>query len=260
MSASDNGLRSTELYAVPGLHVEKTSQQDDFLSESSRIFSNVVLARTSLQQILQLVADRAVEISPDTNAVVVSLPVKKVSLSAVAGNGRIELDKLAAAPDPGPGTDAAGQGRTQVVRSLIVEKRWPEFTNHALYCGVQSALACPLSGDGGIIGSLAFYSSQESAFQSQQAALGQAFADGAAVLLSNAKAYEAATALSAQLSEALQSRAVIDQAKGVLMATHGISADEAFDRIRSISQSTNIKVRELAQQILTDAANGPPPS
>lgn len=188
-----------------------------------------------------------------------SLPVKKGAPSAIAGNGHhIDLEKLAVAPAPGPGTDAAGQGRTQSVRSLIVEKRWPEFTNHALYCGVQSVLACPLSGDGQVIGNVVLYSSQASAFQAQQAAVAQAFADSAAVLLSNARAYEAATVLTAQLNEALQSRAVIDQAKGILMATQGLSADEAFDKIRNISQTTNIKVRELAQQIDT-LTNRPSP-
>ena len=251
MSSPSNGLRSAELYAVPELPVE-TASQHTFLRESAEVFSNVLLARTSLQQVLQLVADRALGLSPDTNAVVVSLQIKKGATAAFAGNGHIELENLAGAPGPGPGADAAGQGRTQVIRSLIVEKRWPEFTNHALYCGVQSVLACPLSGDGQVIGSVVFYSSQESAFPSQQAAVAQAFADTAGVLLSNARAYEAATALSAQLNEALQSRAVIDQAKGIIMATQGISADEAFDKIRSISQTTNIKVRDLAQQIVTD--------
>jgi GAF domain-containing protein len=228
------------------------------LGRSAEVFSRVILARTNLQQVLQLVADRALELSMDTNAVVVSWPNKKGAIAAFAGNGRIELDSLASAPEPAPGTDAATQGRAQVVRSLIVEKRWPEFTNRALYCGVQSVLACPLSDDGQVIGSIVFYSSQEAAFGSQQAAIAQAFADSAAVLLSNAVAYDAATALSAQLNEALQSRAVIDQAKGILMATQGISADEAFDKIRSISQTTNIKVRNLAQQIVDDTlANRP---
>ncbi len=228
------------------------------LGRSAEVFSRVILGKTNIQQVLQLVADKALELSPDTNAVVASLPNKKGALSAFAGNGRIELDSLAAAPEPGPGSDAAAQGSAQVVRSLIVEKRWPEFTNRALYCGAQSVLACPLSGDGQVIGSVVFYSSQEAAFGSHQAAIAQAFADSAAVLLSNARIYEAATALSAQLNEALQSRAVIDQAKGILMVTQGGSADEAFEKIKSISQTTNIKVRELAQQIVDDTvAKGP---
>jgi GAF domain-containing protein len=258
VTAPGNGLRSTELYSVPELRVETAPSQDPMIARSAEIFSRVILARTSLQQVLQLVADRALELSPDTNAVVVSLPNKKGAQSALSGNGLIELDSLAAAPEPGPGSDAAGQGRAQVVRSLIVEKRWPEFTNRALYCGAQSVLACPLSGDGQVIGSVVFFSSQEAAFGSHQAAIAQAFADSAAVMLSNVRAYEAATALSAQLNVALQSRAVIDQAKGILMVTQGLSADEAFERIKSISQTTNIKVRDLAQQIVDDTlAKGP---
>jgi transcriptional regulator with GAF, ATPase, and Fis domain len=258
VTAPGNGLRSTELYSVPELRVETAPSQDPMIARSAEIFSRVILARTSLRQVLQLVADRALGLSPDTNAAVVSLPNKKGALSAFAGNGRIEMDSLASALEPGPGSDAAGQGRAQVVRSLIMEKRWPEFTNRALYCGAQSVLACPLSGDGQPIGSVVFYSSQEAAFGSHQAAIAQAFADNAAVLVSNARAYEAATALSAQLNEALRSRAVIDQAKGILMVTQGMSADEAFEKIKVISQTTNIKVRDLAQQIVDDTlAKGP---
>lgn len=258
MNAQSNGVKSTELYAVPAVRVESAWAHHPFLGESAGFFSNVVLAKTSLQQVIQLVADQALGLSQATDAVVVSLPNKRASLSAIAGRGNVEPDNLFDAPEPGPGSDASGQGRTQIVRSLIGEKRWPQFTNHALYCGVQSVLACPLSGDGHVIGSVVFYSSRETAFESQQAAVAQAFSDSAAVLLSNARAYEAATALSAQLNEALQSRAVIDQAKGILMATHGISADEAFEKVRNISQTTNIKVRELAQQIVDGTlANGP---
>jgi GAF domain-containing protein len=142
------------------------------------------------------------------------------------------------------------EGAPQVVRSLIVEKRWPAFTNTALYCGVQSLLCCPLKEGDRIVGSLSFYSSNEGAFGGQVGARAEEFADLAAVLLTNARSYEASNALAAQLNEALLSRAVIDQAKGILMATEGISAEEAFDKIKSLSQHTNIKVRELARRIV----------
>ena len=251
MNAPINGLRSTERYALSENCVEAVSADPPLVKECSVIFADVILSKSSLKQVLQLVADQALGLSNDTHAVVASMPEKKATLTAVAAKGPIEVNGLMSAPEPTPGSDASGQGRTQVVRSLIVEKRWPNFTNHALYCGVQSVLACPLSGDGQVIGSLVFYSSKEAAFESHQASVAQALADSAAVLLSNMKSYEAATALSAQLNEALQSRAVIDQAKGILMVTQGLTADEAFEKIKGISQTTNTKVRELSHQIVS---------
>ena len=251
MNPPINGLRSTERFAALENRVEAVSAASPLVKESSVSFANVILPKSSLKQVLQLVVDQAIGLSNDTHAVVASMPDKKSVLTAVAANGPIEVSRLVAAPEPSPGSEASGQDRTQMVRSLIVEKRWPDFTNHALYCGVQSVLACPLSGDGQVIGSLVFYSSKEAAFESQQASVAQALADSAAVLLSNMKSYEAAMDLSAQLSEALQSRAVIDQAKGILMVTQGLTADEAFDRIKGISQTTNTKVRELSRQIVS---------
>ena len=251
MNSPINGLRSTERFAALENRVETVSADSPLVKESSVSFANVILSKSSLKQVLQLVVDQAIGLSNDTHAVVASMPDKKSVLTAVAASGPIDVSSLMAAPEPGPGSDVSVHGRTQMVRSLIVEKRWPDFTNHALYCGVQSVLACPLSRDGQVIGSLVFYSSKEAAFESQQASVAQALADSAAVLLSNMKSYEAATALSAQLNEALQSRAVIDQAKGILMATQGLTADEAFDKIKGISQTTNTKVRELSQQIVS---------
>ena len=72
------------------------------------------------------------------------------------------------------------------------------------------------------------------------------FAAQAAVVLANAEAYWASRALASQLEEALASRAVIEQAKGILMATQRCGPDAAFALLRSESQNTNRKVRDVA--------------
>lgn len=245
-----NGLRaSTEVYHRATL-TGAPGGQPDLLAESGWIFSQVVFSSSTLDQILRLVARQGLGLSEQTHAVVVSLPHKKGALTGLAARGAVDIGQLRQPPEPSPSSDAVVEGEPQVVHSLIVEKRWPEFTNTALYCGVQSLLCCPLKEGERLVGSVSFYSSNEGAFSGPVIASAREFAGMAAVLLTNARSYEASCALAAQLNEALVSRAVIDQAKGILMATEGLSADEAFGKIKSLSQHTNIKVRELAQRIV----------
>jgi GAF domain-containing protein len=248
MSAT-NGLR-TSTAGYPSRVKAAPEAHQDLPAEAAKVFSQVVLSSSTLDQVLRLVAQEGLGLSPGTHAVVVSLPHKKGALTGVAGRGAVDFGQLKQVPEPSPASDAVMEGTPQVVRSLMVENRWPKFTNTALYCGVQSLLSCPLKEGDRIVGSLSFYSSNVDAFGGRVTAVAQEFADLSAVLLTNARSYEASIALAAQLNEALLSRAVIDQAKGILMVTDGISADEAFDKIKSLSQHTNIKVRDLAQRIV----------
>lgn len=257
--SSANGLRSsTGAYQNRPTLSGAPGGQRDLLAESAKVFSNVVLSSSTLDQILRLVAQQGLGLSEQTHAVVVSLPHKKGALTGLAGRGAVDIGQLQQAPEPSPSSDAVMAGEPQVVHSLIVEKRWPEFTNTALYCGVQSLLCCPLKEGDRIVGSLSFYSSNEGAFGGRVIASAPEFAGMAAVLLTNARSYGASCALADQLNQALVSRAVIDQAKGILMAAEGISADAAFGKIKRLSQHTNIKVRELAQHIVDGRTAGGP--
>lgn len=245
------GLRSsTDAYPARATLNGAPGGQADLIADSAKLFSQIVFTNSTLDQILRLVAQQGLDLSGETHAVVVALPHKKGALTGIAGRGAVDIGQLRQVPEPSPSTDAIMEGALQVVRSLILETRWPGFTNTALYCGVQSLLCYPLKEGERIVGSLSFYSSNEGAFGRPVTAVAQEFSDLAAVLLANARSYESASALAVQLNEALLSRAVIDQAKGILMATEGLSADEAFDKIKSLSQHTNIKVRELAQCIV----------
>ena len=79
------------------------------------------------------------------------------------------------------------------------------------------------------------------------------FAEQAAFVAANAKAYWDARMLGEGLALALTSRAVIEQAKGIIIATTGASADEAFEQLRQQSQHENVKLRELAESIVRQA-------
>ncbi|HEX2180441.1 MAG TPA: ANTAR domain-containing protein [Actinomycetota bacterium] len=187
-----------------------------------------------------------------------------VSISLVDKNGKVgtvfssnaatadAVDGVQYEMGTGPCLQAIRDGETQVVSSMLKESRWPEITNRALYAGVQSVIAYPLKSKDGCFGALNFYSSKEEAFADDAIALGSRFAARAAARLLDATRYEAASELASQLRQALESRAEIDQAKGILMERHKISADEAFERLKLISQRSSIKVRDVARMIVAE--------
>jgi GAF domain-containing protein len=130
-------------------------------------------------------------------------------------------------------------------------ERYPEFSKLAMAHGVQSTLSLPLvAGDQGI-GALNLYAPQPESFSIEDERVGVELASTAAVVLANASAYWNAYELSENLSEAMKSRAVIEQAKGMLMArSETLSPDDAFDLLRRASQRENVKLRDIAQRIV----------
>lgn len=129
--------------------------------------------------------------------------------------------------------------------------RFPAFAQASLQHGVNSTLSLPMiAGDQGV-GAFNLYAREERAFTDGDEALGLELASAAAAVLSNARAYWGAVGLSEQLSEAMRSRAVIEQAKGMLMAqSKTLAPDEAFELLRRASQRENVKVRDIAQRIV----------
>lgn len=161
-----------------------------------------------------------------------------------------ELDGVQIKSGEGPSLEAIRDRAITQSQSLIEERRWREFSNFALYGGVACVVAIPLAVEEDAFGALSLYGQREQAFTDQGIKAACEVADQAAVAIANALHYWNAKELIRQLQEALESRAVIDQAKGILMAREGISADEAFRTLRKASQRGNMKVRDLAQRVL----------
>ena len=132
---------------------------------------------------------------------------------------------------------------------------YPEFIAAAVAHGVRSILSLPLHvGDDGL-GALNMYSHQPNGFSPEDEQLAIELAAVGSVVLANSGAYWGAFELAQQLDEAMQSRASIEQAKGILMAQDpSIDAERAFDLLRRASQRENVKLRELAARIIEQRA------
>ncbi|HEX2053206.1 MAG TPA: GAF and ANTAR domain-containing protein [Actinomycetota bacterium] len=230
-------------------------QVDDPLADAFDRLSGFVLTEHCLDSALQLVIDLASSALKGTEAAGISLKKgTKVFTAVSTGQRAVELDELQYDLGDGPCLQAMRDGEMQLTQSLISEQRWPQYTSRALYAGAMSILALPVQAGGQVLGALNFYSSREQAFSETDLAVARAFTDRSAVVLLNAKIYEEASELAAQMQEALASRAVIDQAKGIIMVTEKVSAEVAFKRLKSLSQAANVKVRDLARRIVEEAS------
>ncbi|QXC62431.1 GAF and ANTAR domain-containing protein [Aquihabitans sp. G128] len=152
----------------------------------------------------------------------------------------------------GPCLDAIRDQEMFLVGHLSEESRWPELAAQAhAETGVQSILAFRLFAGGRTLAALNLYSAELDAFGDHDIAIGSIFAAHAAVALQSARAQQT-------LEEGLRSRDLIGQAKGILMSRDSIDEDAAFDLLRRASQRLNIKLRDVATQIIE--SQPPPPA
>lgn len=160
----------------------------------------------------------------------------------------------------GPCVDAFTSGQVFVIEDTVDERRWPDFCAAAVAEQIRSTLSVPLDVSGGrseVLGALNLYSERPGTFDADAVVATETFAHQAAVVVANARAYWGAKELADQLQHAIASRAVIEQAKGILMAREAISGDKAFDILVRASQRENRKLREIAQDLVTRTEQQP---
>jgi len=159
----------------------------------------------------------------------------------------------------GDGPCLAAFEENQIFRlpDTVEPHRWTDFAATALQHGIRSTLSLPLIVGSSALGALNLYSRTANALANEDEAM--VFALQAATVLANAQAYTASQTLARNLEVALEARAPIEQAKGILMAQLGCDPDEAFEILRSASQKQNRKVRELAIEMVA-GVNRPTPT
>jgi transcriptional regulator with GAF, ATPase, and Fis domain len=163
-----------------------------------------------------------------------------------------EIDEAQYREGKGPCLDAWREKRVHRVDHISeAAQRWPGFATACADHGVLSTLSLPMVVADVAIGAMNLYAHAARGFGADDEELGMDLASAAASVLSNVSAYWTAFDLSQQLNEAMASRAVIEQAKGMIMArSPKVSADEAFELLRKASQRENVKLRVLAQRIV----------
>ncbi|MGC4804666.1 GAF and ANTAR domain-containing protein [Micromonospora sp. DT233] len=216
----------------------------------------IKLAEVSLDDVLQRVAELAKHVLPMPVEVSVTLTRNGTGHTAAFTDGLSrDMDERQYALGHGPCLDAAAGGVVISVPDLAADDRWPDWLERGQKAGVGSSLSIGLPIQEAVVGALNVYAPTPHAFDDDSIAVLETFAAYAAVALANAHLYESTATLARRMQEAMASRAVIEQAKGIIMADRRCSPAEAFAVLSKVSQDSNRKVREVAQA-LVDRASG----
>ncbi|MEH0824212.1 MULTISPECIES: GAF and ANTAR domain-containing protein [unclassified Micromonospora] len=160
--------------------------------------------------------------------------------------------------DQGPCVDCFRTGRPVSVVDLSATGRWPRFTAAAAEVGFAAVHALPMRLRSEVIGALNLFDSQPGALDEGRLYIGQALADVATIGLLQQRAIHRRDILTEQLQTALNSRVLIEQAKGVLAERLQVDVGEAFALLRSGARSHNRRLSDLAQAIVDGSEPLPP--
>lgn len=219
------------------------------LSQTFADIARALLSEETVEGTLQRIAKLAVETIDGCDYAGMTL-VKGGRMTTPASTADVPttVDAIEIESGEGPCLDAIREHDVFHTDDLAQEKRWPSFARRAVEeTQVRSMLSFRLFIAEDTMGALNLYSKRPGAFDDDDRTVGSVFAAHAAVALSTAQHAQ-------QMEEALQSRDTIGQAKGILMARQGVTADQAFDMLRRGSQRLNIKLRELAQRVAEGTA------
>ena len=226
----------------------------DAAAEALRALSLFLVADSSMGEALLRVSEITTSALPAAEMAGISLLGKdgKPTTGVFTDEEAPEIDAAQYDAGHGPCLDAWREKQVVCIHDMAEAAAvYPEFAHAALARGIESVLSLPLvAGDQGL-GALNLYARTSHAFSRDDEVVGMDLASAAAIVMANASAYWEASELGQQLNQAMKSRAVIEQAKGILMArSPHLSADAAFDLLRRASQRENVKLREIAQRIV----------
>ena len=181
----------------------------------------------------------------------------KAATAASTGGVAVVLDELQYDAGYGPCLDAGRRNEILLIADAATDARWPRYLPAAVAQGLGSSMSLPIPVENHLFGALNLYSLAVNAFDPTAVA----FADGLALhlcaALSRAEAVFGYRTQIEQLHRAMESRGVIEQAKGILMVQRKCTAEDAFAMLRTVSMNRNLKLADLAGTIVAGASGHP---
>ena len=232
---------------------DRQNAQPASSAEALELLGRLSLRELSMDKLLQTVADLTKTVMPGNPEASVLLLVKDRPTTVVStGELATDLDETQYDRGHGPCLHAARTGEVTEIRDTRVDGRWPDYAPSAAERGNLSSLSIPLAIDQEeqVTGALNIYARRPDAFDEDSRSVATRFGPYAAVAAGNLYAYRSARDMADNLQTALESRAVIDQAKGILMERHKLTADQAFQLLARASMHSNRKVRDVAETLV----------
>jgi GAF domain-containing protein len=226
------------------------SDYPDNIVHAIRDLSRLMLSEEGLDAALARVVSLAHRSIPGCGAASMTmLQDGRFTTPVTTHDDAVKVDRAQYRADAGPCVQAVLDQKVVKLDDIAGNQRWPEFTEAATAVGYASSLSLPMAVEGEPVGALNLYGTTTEAFSNTDEQTALLFAEQAGVAALTAERYWKTYNVVQQLEEALRSRDVIGQAKGVLMAQRKITADDAFDLLRRASQHRNVKLRDLADEV-----------
>jgi GAF domain-containing protein len=221
----------------------------------------LLLGADNIDEFLQQLARLAAAVLPGEISCGVTMRRDHRPLTVANSDARAsQVDEIQYHHGNGPCLTSLETGQTILIDDLATDDRWHDYQMPALAHGIRSSLSLPLRAEQKVIGALNLYAIRAGAFGHGEQTAAARFADEASRALTLALRQSERAEMSDNLQHALASRAVIDQALGIIMGQNRCTADEAFDVLRAASQNRNIKIRDVAAAMITAVSGHPPPS
>lgn len=221
------------------------------LRAAFRDYAEALLRRYDIGDMLYRLTDHTLEIL-GVDGAGVSLGFTPDDLRFVSATDDRVARMEAAQIDVGEGPcyEAFRSGEPVAVDDLMGEQRWPEYRRHADEQTFRAVAGIPMPVGGSGIGAIDLYSTAPRDWTSDDLRTAQLLANVASGYIVNWRALDEKTTLTQQLQRALDSRVVVEQAKGMIAGRNGVDVSEAFQRLRKYSRDTQTKIHEVARQVV----------
>ena len=224
---------------------ESVEDTDPTPWQAADLVARLVHAHPTPSETLDAILRTAVEVCSGVVAAGVNLYVRKrFEPQAVFGAAPPELDELQKQQGRGPRIEASDSQQIVIIHDTATDSRWPEFCERAQQLSIGAVLCAPLWIDDVRLGSLSLYATASGEFAPGVLPLATMLSTQAALALADVRR-------ATSLREAIDSRDLIGQAKGILMERHHITAEQAFDMVTAASQSTRFRTQRVAEILTT---------
>jgi GAF domain-containing protein len=208
--------------------------------------------------VLSMLTLRCVEaIDVDAAGVMLATPAGELQFVASSSESMRVLELFQVQADEGPCVDCYKSGQAIINHSLSdPDERWPRFSPRAIARGFHSVHCLPMRLRGSTIGALNFFRTVQGPLSEDDVIVAQGLADVATIAILQHRTSHDARTLNDQLSHALNSRIIIEQAKGMVSQATNCSMDQAFERLRLHARNHNSGLTSVAMDVVKGSLLG----
>ena len=227
-------------------------ERETLLARTFVELADTLVADFDVVELLMLLTDRCIEVlNVSAAGIMLVAPGGELRVMASSSEAMRVLELFELQAQEGPCLDCFGSGLPVVNQDLAAANgRWPHFAPEALGAGFHSVHALPMRLRGTVIGALNLFHVEPGEMREADVDAAQALADVATIAILQHRATSEAQVVNEQLHHALNSRVVIEQAKGMVAEREGLNMEEAFAKLRAHARNHNLRLVDVAHEVI----------